>query len=54
MPLEKGNSKKVIAHNIKTEIKHGKTQKQAIAIALRSAKVKKPTKRKTTIRITKR
>lgn len=33
MPLKKGYSKKVIAQNIKTEIKHGKPPKQAVAIA---------------------
>jgi hypothetical protein len=33
MPLKKGSSKKVIAQNIKTEIKHGKPPKQAVAIA---------------------
>lgn len=37
MPLKKGNSKKVIKQNIKTEIKAGKPRKQAIAIALNVA-----------------
>ena len=41
MPLKKVKSKKVISQNIKTEIEHGKPQKQAVAIALNVAKRRK-------------
>lgn len=37
MPLIKGKSKKVISKNIRTEMEHGKPQKQAVAIALKQA-----------------
>lgn len=37
MPLKKGSSKKVISENIRTEMHAGRPQKQAIAIAMRTA-----------------
>ena len=37
MPLKRGSSRKVIRQNIKTEMRHGKPQKQAVAIALNKA-----------------
>lgn len=39
MPLEKGKSKKAIKKNIKKEIAAGKAPKQAVAIALNTAKL---------------
>ena len=49
MPLIKGKSKEAISQNIKTEIAAGRGQKQAVAIALNTARkagAKIPAKRK--------
>lgn len=37
MPLKSGRSKKVVSDNIRTEMRAGKPQKQAIAIAMSKA-----------------
>ena len=38
MPLKSGKGKKVVSSNIKTEMAHGKPQKQAVAVTLSKAR----------------
>jgi len=38
MPLARGSSRETVSKNIKTEMKAGKPQKQAVAIALDQAR----------------
>jgi hypothetical protein len=45
MPLVKGKSKAAVSRNIKTEMVAGKGQKQAVAIALNTARRSKKGKK---------
>lgn len=46
MPLKSGRSKKVVSENIRTEMRHGKPHKQAVAIAMHKAGKRCPAMKK--------
>lgn len=46
MPLKKGSAQKTISANIRAEMHAGKPQKQAIAIAMKTAGKSKPAPKK--------
>lgn len=46
MPLKRGSSRAAVSQNIRTELAAGKSQKQAVAIALHQAGKGKPRKGK--------
>ena len=48
MPLRKGKSRETVSENIRTELAAGKPQRQAVAIALNTARKSKHRARRST------
>lgn len=46
MPLMKGSSKEAVSHNIRKLMDEGRPQKQAVAIAMATARMRKSRKSK--------
>lgn len=52
MPLDYSGTKKTVSRNIKTEMAHGKPEKQAVAIAMSVKRRGKPSKHSASLKHT--